>query len=442
MPGSKRRTTEKRSHNPDQRRQIQMSGPEIAQLEENLRSLLHPDDFVPIRQSHQIPEKLRRDRLLTLPVMLAVVLGLIYRKIAGLSEASRVLWSEGLLWVAPLNVTRQALSARLMQLPARHYGAIFAQVLQHFQSKPLPPSQLLGCGDLYDHFPALWIADGSTLEELRQRLKIVGTAGTVLAGRMMVVVELFTHRPVASWYTDQATANDKQWLDELIAKLPVGGLLLFDLGFFKFPWFDQFTDEQKYFLTRQREKTAYTVKQVLSSGPHYRDDLIQMGQYRSNPCHHPVRMVSVLWGTTWYRYLTNVLDPQQLSAQQVCALYRRRWQIESAFALTKRLLGLAYLWVGHSNGVEIQIYATWIFYALVNDLCADVAIALNQPLERISLEMVFRGLYHFNNFAKRGEAEDVIDFLKTHAKRLGILKAKRPRERLRDDLSQAVWGGT
>jgi hypothetical protein len=34
---------------------------------------------------------------------------------------------------------------------------------------------------------------------------------------------------------------------------------------------------------------------------HY-DEIIDMGQYRSNPCRHPVRMVSVLWGTTWYRY--------------------------------------------------------------------------------------------------------------------------------------------
>jgi hypothetical protein len=107
--------------------------------------------------------------------------------------------------------------------------------------------------------------------------------------------------------------------------------------------------------------------------------------------------------------------------------------------LTKRLLGLAYIWVGHSNGVEIQIYATWIFYALVNDLCTDVALALNQPLECISLEMVFRGLYHFNSFNKRGEADDVIDFFKTNAKRLGILKAKRPRDRLRETQSQLIW---
>ena len=83
------------------------------------------------------------------------------------------------------------------------------------------------------------------------------------------------------------------------------------------------------------------------------NEIIQMGLYRSNPCQHPVRLVSVLWGKTWYYYLTNVQDTQFLSPQQVCELYRRRWRVEEAFFLTKRLLGLAYLWVGGSNGVQI-----------------------------------------------------------------------------------------
>ncbi|MBN3883313.1 MAG: hypothetical protein HWQ44_10080 [Nostoc sp. JL34] len=43
------------------------------------------------------------------------------------------------------------------------------------------------------------------------------------------------------------------------------------------------------------------------------------------------------------------------------------------------LLGLAYIWVGDTNGVQIQILATWIFYAVLNQLCLDLAIALNQP---------------------------------------------------------------
>jgi Transposase DDE domain len=426
--------------NPDLRRQVQMPGPSIEVLEQSLHNLIQPEDFQPIRNSLQIPEKLRRDRLLTLPVMVAVILGLVYRKIPGLAEASRVLWTDGLLWVKPLQVSRQALSQRLMQLPVRYFAQIFEQVLEHLRSKPLPPSSLPGWSSLRGQFSAIWIADGSTLEELRKRLKIQAGKGTILAGKMMAVIDLWSHRPVCCWYTAEAAANDKQWVDDLLQKLPMGGLLIFDLGFFKFLWFDQFTETAKYFVTRQREKTAFKVKQVLSAGSHYQDCIIKMGEYRSNPCQHPVRMVSVLWGATWYYYLTNVLDPTQLSAQQVCDLYRRRWRIEDAFALTKRLLGLAYVWVGNRNGMVIQIYATWIFYAVVNDLCADVAIAMNQPLERISLEMVFRGLYHFNSFTQRTQSVNVVEYLSINAKILGILKSERPRHRERDVLSRLVWG--
>ena len=49
------------------------------------------------------------------------------------------------------------------------------------------------------------------------------------------------------------------------------------------------------------------------------------------------------------------------------------------------------MWVGDTNGVQIQIVATWIFYAVLNNLCAQVAVALPQPLETISVEMVFPG---------------------------------------------------
>ncbi len=80
---------------------------------------------------------------------------------------------------------------------------------------------------------------------------------------------------------------------------------------------------------------------------------------------------------------TNVLSPEQLSAEEVCDLYRRRWTIEEAFLLTKRLLGLAYLWVGNKNGVQIQIICTLIFYTVLNQLVGEVAIALNQPKEKV-----------------------------------------------------------
>ncbi len=145
----------------------------------------------------------------------------------------------------------------------------------------------------------------------------------------------------------------------------------------------------------------------------------EWGSDRNTPCQHVLRLVSILWKGTWYRYLTNVLDPEQLSARPVGELYRRRWRIEDAFLLTQRLLGLSYLWVGGRNGVQIQIYATWIFYAVLVDVCRQVAVVLGQPQDRISVEMVYRSFYHFSRASEKDPSLQLIPFLMARAKLLG-----------------------
>ena len=174
---------------------------------------------------------------------------------------------------------------------------------------------------------------------MAKKLDTLKESGSGLGGKMMMMGEAFSHRPVAAWYSADAQVHDQQWNDALIERLPAGGLLLFDFGFFNFVWFDAFTQANQYFLTRWKQKTAGKVVRVLSQGARHRDEILELGRYRSHPCRYPLRRVSVLWGTTWQSYLTNVLDPNLLSAQQVCDLYRQRWRIQEAFLLTKRLLG-------------------------------------------------------------------------------------------------------
>lgn len=427
------------STNADLRRRIQVPAPAIAELEQRLLEQLSPGSFKPLSGLKGTHQKEMRERVLTLPVMVAVVLSLVYRQINGLSELLRVLQQEDLLWVKPFRVSVEAVSKRLRVLPVSLFSELFEGLMPQLHGSSQVSSQVWQ--PLRANFSAIWIADGSTLEELRRQLKVLrDEPKTVLGGKMMAVVELLTHRPLKLAYHPNPKANDKTFDHWLLEQLPVGGLLVFDLGFFKFLWFDQFTQQGKYFLTRLREKTAHRKVQTFSSGPRYRDELIELGQYRSNPCQHQLRLVSVLWDTTWYCYLTNVLDPNLLPPHLVCELYRRRWRIEDAFALTKRLLGLAYLWVGDSNGVQIQIYATWIFYALLNDLCAQVASALNQPLERISMEMVFRSLYHYAQALRRGCQQSVVSFLVENHRLFALVKTVRQRQRKRDAQFQEIWG--
>jgi Transposase DDE domain len=439
-----------RTGNPDLRQQKHVPVPPIEQIEKEIFSLLSPVSFKPLKlyEDKQEQKQKFRDRILTLPVMMAIVVSLVYRQIPGLREVERVLRQEGLLWVEQMEVSAQAISKRLRRLPIELFAQIFEQVMAKISSQSKNQAIPGNWQSVCAQFTAIWIADGSTLEALRRKLKALQEQEKKLAGKIMMVVEAFSHRPVTTWYTTNSKANDKIWCDQLLERLPVGGLLIFDLGFFKFPWFDAFTQANKFFVTRLREKTSYKVIRSLANAPFYRDEIINMGEYRSNPCQRQVRLVSVLWGSTWYYYLTNVLDPQILSAQQVCELYRRRWRVEDAFLLTKRLLGLAYIWVGDTNGVQIQIFATWIFYAVLNQLCIDVAmvaprtaagIALNQPLDRISTEMVFRSLYHFSQAVLRGDASEAIPYLVEHQKLFGLVKTRRKRHREIDAYTQQIW---
>ncbi len=102
-------------------------------------------------------------------------------------------------------------------------------------------------------------------------------------------------------------------------------------------------------------------------------------------------------------------------------------RIEDAFNTVKRLLGLSYLWTGSINGIKLQIWATWLFYAVLVDLGDAVADEIALPNDRISLEMIYRGLYYFHGASCRGEASDPVKYFANpdNQKCLGIVKRQR-----------------
>ena len=109
-------------------------------------------------------------------------------------------------------------------------------------------------------------------------------------------------------------------------------------------------------------------------------------------------------------------------------LYSRRWRIEESFLLLKRLLGLSYLWTGSINGIKLQLWATWLFYAVLLDLCDEVADELTLPFDSISVEMVFRGIYHFTQALNQGNACNIVAYFTAPENHdLGIVKTLRPK---------------
>lgn len=239
---------------------------------------------------------------------------------------------------------------------------------------------------------------------------------------MTALLELGSRLPRQIWYTPDPDTHDQGFWPEILAALPAGALLIFDLGYTNFQMFVELTAAHVTFITRAKRNLAYQVIRTFQQTAQVHDRLIWIGQGATR---QQVRLIEVLYRGTWYRYLTNELDPLRLPTEYVVALYWQRWRIEDAYAIVKRLLGLAYFWTGSENGVCLQLWATWLLYAVLVDLTDAVADALNQPFAVLSLEMVYRSLYYFTQAYHRGEASDVVVYLAANAKWLGIIKRKR-----------------
>ena len=62
------------------------------------------------------------------------------------------------------------------------------------------------------------------------------------------------------------------------------------------------------------------------------------------------------------------------------------------------------------------------------DLADEVADELALPFESISVEMVFRGIYHFTQAVHRGVADNLVAYLTARENQdLGVVKTPRPK---------------
>jgi hypothetical protein len=110
-------------HNPDFRHRVPGPLPAVAEIEAELFALLTPALLAPRQLERRDPHNSQRcirlrARILTLPVMVALVVSLVWRRLGAIAAVQRALVQDGLLWVSPLQVSEQAIAKRLDTLPA------------------------------------------------------------------------------------------------------------------------------------------------------------------------------------------------------------------------------------------------------------------------------------------------------------------------------------
>jgi len=381
------------------------------EVEARLNALLTPAVW---QQSAYFRQLKLRDRILNLPLMVALVLTLLWRQVPSVHELTRMLEREDLLWCKSVKVRQQSLSERFLVFPAELFERVLKVLLPTLmqrwherQQRPLPEAVAFA----RKQFNSLWIVDGSTLEALFRKLDALQEAVPgQLAGKMCAMIDLVTQYPVEVWFNEHPHAFDTNFIPQILQRIEANTLLLLDRGFYDFRFFADLIAQGSHFITRLKSNSRVQVLRSFSDTDTVKDYLIQLGTGQNNTPILTLRLIKVRFETQWYSYITSVVDPQVLPPFVVADLYRRRWRIEEAFNILKRVLNLGYLWTGSVNGIQLQLWATWLFYAVLLDLGDAVADALTVPTERISLEMLFRGLYHFSQAYAKNKASDLVAY--------------------------------
>jgi hypothetical protein len=142
-----------------------------------------------------------------------------------------------------------------------------------------------------------------------------------------------------------------------------------DRGYQSHNRFDQWQRDGKLFMCRIKAGTKKTiVKQhpIAPDGIVFFDAIVILGTTDINQTKEPLRLVGYEVDRVKYWIATNRND---LTAEQIAAAYKLRWDIENFFAWWKRHLKVYHLIARSEHGLMVQILAGLITYLLLAIYC-------------------------------------------------------------------------
>jgi hypothetical protein len=320
------------------------------------------------------------------------------------------------LWDYPrFPVSDQAVYDRLARSDATPMTTLFVRITAALRERLAPHAATT----LAPFAQAVVALDESTLDQVSRHLPAYrGATGRArLPGKLASLFDLRRQQFCRVHLVDDVTEREQLHARDLVAGLPPQSLILADLGYFGFAWFDDLTDAGYFWLSRLRSRVTFAPIHTFYQKEGISDRLVWLGVHRSDRAKHAVRLIEITVGSTTHRYLTNVRDPALLPLHEVPALYARRWDIELAFKLVKRELGLHLLWSAKQQVIHQQLWATLIIAQVLLGLWVEVAGRAAVDLFEVSLSLLVR---HAPLLAKAGR--DPVAVLVADGRRVGIIR--------------------
>lgn len=358
-------------------------------------------------------------------------------------HSQKAVWrllSLGPLWSFAHSVlTASAIYKRLDQAGSVPLEKLFAQISQRLL---IVVRALLEQGEREGTLPRLapfaadiLVLDETILDQVARRLPIlrgVAKGATVLIpGKLVSLFSVRTQQWRRIHFEADSLQNEKVSARLMLTDLARGTLVLFDLGYYCFKWFDDLTAWGFWYVSRIRHNSAMRVLHCFYEQGETFDGIVFLGSKKGPRPKHAVRLVRFAMHGVLHTYITNVLDPHQLTMHDIAQLYARRWDIECAFLLLKTHLGLALFWSAKPHVLLQQVWGTLIIAQVLQVLRLQIAVQTQQDPYDVSMALLLEYLPTLSDYHPQG-----LGGLLSRGKDLGFI---RPSSRIRiqtPDVSQ------
>jgi hypothetical protein len=389
--------------------------PNLSTLERIERFL--QDLIIPLEPIQTDPVGRGRPRILPALCLWAGMIVCVLRGWSSQLTIWRLLAGKGLWHYPRFLLSDQAIYKRMEEDGEGPLQELFWLVSQALQDHLAPFAQPLAS------FASQVVAiDQVSLDQVARSLPLLREVASgdhrLLPGKLASVFDVRSQQWTYVEYLPDPDQNEKVAAPDLLAHIQRGALILMDLGFFSFAWLDQLTQEGYFWITRMRAKTSYAVLHTFYQQGDTFDGLIWLGAYRADRARYAVRLIQFRVGDHLYQYLTNVSQPHLLSLHEVAVLYARRWDIELAFKLIKRELGLHLLWSAKLVVIVQQVWAVLLISQILHALQLEIAAQAGVDPFEVSVSLLVQYLPAWHDV-------DLVALIVAQGRRLGFIRPSR-----------------
>lgn len=360
------------------------------------------------RISREVDYRFRKRKITPVVTVLHMILSALWPE-ESFNACWQVLWDTFVSWFPQFqgqSPSRRRVSEARGRLPLALWKRLFEAVSQQAQQR----------SEGYDSWKGhrVVLTDGTCVSMMRtpELVKAFGVnKGHHGRGRYplarLVTVCLAGTMTILDYALGGYRRGESSLLSSILGSLHAGDLLIGDRHFAGAPLYVEYRNHDLEFVTRAHHRLKIAkVKRILRYSPEdFIGRLTIHKLYRrkdpSLPTHIDVRLLKAVVRIRGRRqhvwFTTSLLDPIRYPADQIVALYARRWRIETLFREVKITLSADVLRSQSPDGIRKEVAARLTALNVVRTLMLEAAATarIEDPL-RISFVHAVRAILSFS----------------------------------------------